>query len=68
MGFESDFKRKCAVKNGAFRGAEDRHVKSLFQQHSAAGGTYGGQNAGVHQEPVGAFTARPQEKQSGMVS
>lgn len=44
MGFESDFKRKCAVKNGAFRGPEDRHVKSLFQQRSAAGGAYGGQN------------------------
>lgn len=44
MGFESDFKRKCAVKNGAFRGPGDRHVKSLFQQHSAAGDTYRGQN------------------------
>lgn len=63
MGFESDFKRKCAVKNGPFRGAEDRHVKSLFQQHPAAGGAYGGQNAGVHQEPAGAFTAQPREKQ-----
>lgn len=31
MGFESDFKRKCAVKNGAFQGPEDKRVKSLFQ-------------------------------------
>lgn len=58
MGFESDFKRKCAVKNGAFGGPEDRHVQSLFQQHFAAGDTYGGQNdiRMLHQEAEGAFT------------
>jgi len=40
MGFESDFKRKRAVKNGVFQGPEDRLAKILFQWYSAAGNTY----------------------------
>lgn len=66
MGFESDFKRKCAVKNGAFRGPEDRHVKSLFQQQEILMEVK--MMSKCWSAPwAGTFTAQPWEK-SGTVS